>query len=131
LLTERESLYVTWDDRKTEVDQACDLHVFLRDARQVDSLYSSQEVGYVRQIKQERCFDLIMHHDYKFVKSLTSVFGVSARAVYLVDAVLRNKCVLVWYGLQSQTSLWNLLYEACISYLPDKHYKLYKHLSAG
>ena len=52
LLTERESLYATWDDRKTEVDQACDLHVFLRDARQVDSLYSSQEVILIRYLSR-------------------------------------------------------------------------------
>jgi len=43
-LTEREGLYATWDDRKAEVDQAYHLHVFLRDARQVDSVFSSQEV---------------------------------------------------------------------------------------
>ncbi|XP_068689103.1 spectrin beta chain-like isoform X1 [Montipora foliosa] len=44
LLTEREGLYATWEDHKTELDQAYDLHVFLRDAKQIDTLTSSQEV---------------------------------------------------------------------------------------
>ena len=44
LLTERESLYATWEDHKTELDQAYDLHVFLRDAKQIDTLTSTQEV---------------------------------------------------------------------------------------
>ena len=45
LLTEREGLYATWEDHKTELDQAYDLHVFLRDAKQIDTLTSSQEVS--------------------------------------------------------------------------------------
>ena len=44
LLTEREGLYATWEDHKTELDQAYDLHVFLRDAKQIDALTSTQEV---------------------------------------------------------------------------------------
>ena len=44
LLTERESLYATWEDHKTELDQAYDLQVFLRDAKQIDTLTSTQEV---------------------------------------------------------------------------------------
>ena len=44
LLTEREGLYATWEDHKTELDQAYDLHVFLRDAKQIDTLTSTQEV---------------------------------------------------------------------------------------
>ena len=46
LLTERESLYATWEDHKTELDQAYDLHVFLRDAKQIDTFTSTQEVIY-------------------------------------------------------------------------------------
>ena len=46
LLTERESLYATWEDHKTELDQAYDLHVFLRDAKQIDTFTSTQEVTY-------------------------------------------------------------------------------------
>lgn len=44
LLTEREGLYATWEDHKTELDQAYDLHIFLRDAKQIDTLTSTQEV---------------------------------------------------------------------------------------
>ena len=44
LVTEREGLYATWEDHKTELDQAYDLHVFLRDAKQIDTLTSTQEV---------------------------------------------------------------------------------------
>ena len=44
LLTERESLYATWEDHKTELDQAYDLHVFMRDAKQIDTFTSTQEV---------------------------------------------------------------------------------------
>lgn len=44
LLTEREGLYATWEDHKTELDQAYDLHVFLRDAKQIDTFTSTQEV---------------------------------------------------------------------------------------
>ena len=43
LLTEREGLYATWEDRKTEIDQVYDLQVFLRDAKQIDGLTSTQE----------------------------------------------------------------------------------------
>ena len=46
LLTERESLYATWEDHKTELDQAYDLHVFLRDSKQIDTFTSTQEVIY-------------------------------------------------------------------------------------
>ena len=46
LLTERESLYATWEDHKTELGQAYDLHVFLRDAKQIDTFTSTQEVIY-------------------------------------------------------------------------------------
>ena len=46
LLTERESLFATWEDHKTELDQAYDLHVFLRDAKQIDTFTSTQEVIY-------------------------------------------------------------------------------------
>ena len=46
LLTERESLFATWEDHKTELDQAYDLHVFLRDAKQIDTFTSTQEVTY-------------------------------------------------------------------------------------
>ena len=46
LLTERESLYATWEDHKTELDQAYNLHVFLRDAKQIDTFTSTQEVIY-------------------------------------------------------------------------------------
>ena len=44
LLTERESLFATWEDNKTELDQAYDLQVFLREAKQIDTLTSTQEV---------------------------------------------------------------------------------------
>lgn len=43
LLTERESLYATWEDRKMEIDQVYDLQVFLRDAKQIERLTSTQE----------------------------------------------------------------------------------------
>ena len=46
LLTEREGLYATWEDHKTELDQAYDLHVFLRDAKLIDTFTSTQEVIY-------------------------------------------------------------------------------------
>lgn len=44
LLTERESLFATWEDNKTELDQEYDLQVFLREAKQIDTLTSTQEV---------------------------------------------------------------------------------------
>ncbi|EDO49575.1 predicted protein [Nematostella vectensis] len=43
LLSERERLYASWDTRKEELSEAYYLHVFLKDAKQVDSFTSSQE----------------------------------------------------------------------------------------
>ena len=51
LLTEREGLYATWEDHKTELDQAYDLHVFLRDAKQIDTLTSTQEVKLIARFR--------------------------------------------------------------------------------
>lgn len=43
LLTERESLYATWEDSKMEIDQVHNLQVFLRDAKHIERLTSTQE----------------------------------------------------------------------------------------
>ena len=41
----RERLQKTWDDRKNYYDQMFDLQIFMRDAEQLNSISTSQEVG--------------------------------------------------------------------------------------
>jgi spectrin beta len=45
LLDERQHLHTAWQHKKVHLDQLIDLHFFLRDAKQIDSLSSSQEVA--------------------------------------------------------------------------------------
>ncbi|PSN40703.1 hypothetical protein C0J52_13751 [Blattella germanica] len=45
LLEERQRLHTAWQHKKVHLDQLIDLHFFLRDAKQIDSLSSSQEVA--------------------------------------------------------------------------------------
>jgi spectrin beta len=45
LLDERQRLHTAWQHKKVHLDQLIDLHFFLRDAKQIDSLSSSQEVA--------------------------------------------------------------------------------------
>lgn len=44
LLKLREDLLIAWEKKKIYLDQLCDLHFFLRDAKQLDTLSSQQEV---------------------------------------------------------------------------------------
>ena len=41
----RERLQKTWVDRKNYYDQIFDLHIFLRDAQQLNTISTSQEVS--------------------------------------------------------------------------------------
>ena len=45
LLEERQCLHTVWQQKKVYLDQLIDLQFFLRDAKQVDALSSSQEVA--------------------------------------------------------------------------------------
>ncbi|XP_066999614.1 spectrin beta chain, non-erythrocytic 5 isoform X3 [Anabrus simplex] len=45
LLEERQKLHSAWQHKKVHLDQLIDLHFFLRDAKQIDALSSSQEVA--------------------------------------------------------------------------------------
>ena len=45
LLEERQRLHTAWQHKKVHLDQLIDLHFFLRDAKQIDTLSSSQEVA--------------------------------------------------------------------------------------
>lgn len=45
LLAEREKLHSAWQQKKVQLDQLIDLHFFLKDAKQIDSLCSTQEVA--------------------------------------------------------------------------------------
>jgi spectrin beta len=45
LLDERQRLHTAWQHKKVHLDQLIDLHFFLRDAKQIDTLSSSQEVA--------------------------------------------------------------------------------------
>lgn len=45
LLEERQCLHTAWQHKKVHLDQLIDLQFFLRDAKQIDTLSSSQEVA--------------------------------------------------------------------------------------
>jgi hypothetical protein len=45
LLDERQRLHTAWQHKKVHLDQLIDLQFFLRDAKQIDALSSSQEVA--------------------------------------------------------------------------------------
>lgn len=45
LLEERRSLYSAWQRKKVHLDQLIDLHFFLRDAKQIDTLCTAQEAA--------------------------------------------------------------------------------------
>lgn len=45
LLEERQKLHAAWQHKKVHLDQLIDLHFFLRDAKQIDTLCSTQEVA--------------------------------------------------------------------------------------
>jgi hypothetical protein len=45
LLEERQRLHTAWQHKKVHLDQLIDLQFFLRDAKQIDALSSSQEVA--------------------------------------------------------------------------------------
>jgi Spectrin repeat. len=45
LLEERQHLHTAWQHKKVHLDQLIDLQFFLRDAKQIDALSSSQEVA--------------------------------------------------------------------------------------
>ncbi|XP_075227745.1 spectrin beta chain, non-erythrocytic 5 kst isoform X2 [Lycorma delicatula] len=45
LLEERKRLHAAWQHKKVHLDQLIDLHFFLRDAKQIDTLCGSQEVA--------------------------------------------------------------------------------------
>jgi hypothetical protein len=45
LLEERQRLHTTWQHKKVHLDQQIDLQFFLRDAKQIDAISSSQEVA--------------------------------------------------------------------------------------
>ncbi|XP_043493138.1 spectrin beta chain, non-erythrocytic 5 isoform X1 [Polistes fuscatus] len=45
LLDERQKLHTAWQQKKVHLDQLIDLHFFLRDAKQLDNLSSTQEAG--------------------------------------------------------------------------------------
>lgn len=45
LLEERQRLHTAWQHKKVHLDQLIDLHFFLRDAKQIDTLSSCQEVA--------------------------------------------------------------------------------------
>nr|CAD7256489.1 unnamed protein product [Timema shepardi] len=45
LLEERQKLHTSWQHKKVHLDQLIDLHFFLRDAKQIDTISGSQEVA--------------------------------------------------------------------------------------
>nr|CAD7394337.1 unnamed protein product [Timema cristinae] len=45
LLEERQKLHTAWQHKKVHLDQLIDLHFFLRDAKQIDTISGSQEVA--------------------------------------------------------------------------------------
>nr|XP_018898887.1 PREDICTED: spectrin beta chain, non-erythrocytic 1 isoform X2 [Bemisia tabaci] len=45
LLEERQNLHTAWQHKKVHLDQLIDLHFFLRDAKQIDTLCAAQEVA--------------------------------------------------------------------------------------
>ncbi|XP_065202026.1 spectrin beta chain, non-erythrocytic 1 isoform X3 [Planococcus citri] len=45
LLEERQSLHTAWQHKKVHLDQLIDLHFFLRDAKQIDTLCGAQEAA--------------------------------------------------------------------------------------
>ncbi|KAG0431554.1 hypothetical protein HPB47_021672 [Ixodes persulcatus] len=45
LLQARDALHLSWQRKKVYLDQLLDLHFFLRDAKQLDTLSAQQEVG--------------------------------------------------------------------------------------
>lgn len=47
----QEELKKTWDDQKDYHDKMYGLHTFLRDAQQLDTISSSQEVGHPVHLK--------------------------------------------------------------------------------
>ncbi|XP_063234159.1 spectrin alpha chain, non-erythrocytic 1 isoform X2 [Bacillus rossius redtenbacheri] len=49
LLEERQKLHVAWQRKKVHLDQLIDLHFFLRDAKQIDTISSSQEAALASQ----------------------------------------------------------------------------------
>jgi spectrin beta len=44
LLEERQKLHTAWQQKKVFLDQLIDLHFFLRDAKQLETMSSAQEV---------------------------------------------------------------------------------------
>lgn len=45
LLEERQKLHSSWQHKKVHLDQLIDLHFFLRDAKQIDTLCGTQEAA--------------------------------------------------------------------------------------
>lgn len=45
LLEERQKLHSSWQHKKVHLDQLIDLHFFLRDSKQIDTLCSAQEAA--------------------------------------------------------------------------------------
>lgn len=45
LLEERQSLHSAWQRKKVHLDQLIDLHFFLRDAKQIDTICGAQEAA--------------------------------------------------------------------------------------
>ena len=86
----RERLQKTWDDRKNYYDQMFDLQIFMRDAEQLNSISTSQEVGgqqtvhlfhhqTVTALGYRRCRKLrtILFRVWNYEKSLSLSFSLS------------------------------------------------------
>ena len=74
----RERLQKTWDDRKNYYDQMFDLQIFMRDAEQLNSISTSQEVGgqwTVRLFHHQTVTALGYHKCGKLRTSLFSVWS--------------------------------------------------------
>lgn len=64
LLEERQKLHSSWQHKKVHLDQLIDLHFFLRDAKQIDTLCSTQEAALSGVDFGTLCLNLFISKDF-------------------------------------------------------------------
>ncbi|KAJ8962237.1 hypothetical protein NQ318_018209 [Aromia moschata] len=82
LIQEREKLHTAWQLKKIHLDQLCDLHMFLREAKLIEDATNSQEAALsnvdigetvdevTNQLKKHEAFEKVMNHQDKNLEAL-------------------------------------------------------------
>ncbi|KAK7865818.1 hypothetical protein R5R35_001276 [Gryllus longicercus] len=103
LLEERRKLLSAWQQKKVHLDQLIDLHFFLRDAKQMDALSSSQEVALSSgdfgttveevdaQVKKHDAFEKLLHTQEEKVAALQEHGDKLLAQNHFDSATIRNR----------------------------------------